>query len=418
MCFFPAGHSYQIKANFAGKNLFPAVKILIVLPRIPFPLEKGDKLRAFHQIKVLSRDHELYLVASGRPREVTARAFDELEPWCREVRFFRHGMLRRLWFTLYFFLRGRPLQCGYFYSSAARSYIRRVVKEKGIDHIYCQLFRTAEMVRGVDCESTIDYQDAFSGSMKKRMQATSGLKRWLLWVEYKRIRRYESRIYSMFDHHTIISSSDAKVMDTGPLVVVPNGVDTDFFKPVEGKEKVDDLIFTGNMSYLPNVHTSLYLSRKVMPVLWSSRPGVGLVLAGASPDRRVQQLQSSHITVTGWLDDIRMAYARAKVFIAPMHIGTGLQNKILEAMAMGLPVITSPSAAGPIGATHDQELMVAENAQQYATLAIELLDNEQKRKEMGQAARQFVINHFNWTACTRQLERLITQGSIQEQSKP
>lgn len=414
MCLSRRGGGLQINPNFACKNLLPVVKILVVLPRVPFPLEKGDKLRAFHQLKALSRRHELFLVASGSRHEVTEQAYHELAPLCREVRFFRHRLFWRLWFTFYFFLRGRPLQSGYFYSSSARSYIRRIIKEKGIDHIYCQLFRTAETVRGANCPSTIDYQDAFSGSMKKRMQATTGIKRWLLWIEYKRIRRYESEIYPMFNHHTIISSSDASIMNTGPLVVVPNGVDTDFFKPSGNEEKSDDLIFTGNMSYLPNVHTSLYLSREVMPGLWRLRPGAGLVLAGASPDRRVQQLHGPNIRVTGWLDDIRTAYARAKVFIAPMHIGTGLQNKILEAMAMGLPVVTSPSAAGPIGATHNHELMIAEDAQQYVSMVIELLDDEAKRKKMGQAARQFVINHFNWTACTRRLEELITQGADQD----
>ncbi|MFO8054470.1 MAG: glycosyltransferase [Bacteroidales bacterium] len=387
------------------------MKLLIVLPRIPYPLEKGDKLRAFHQIKALSEKHTIVLLATGKRSDINHASYDHLQPYCSEIHYFVRGFFSQLWHTAVFFLRGRPLQCGYFYSSRARKLIQRYRQEGRAEHIYCQLFRTAEMVRGIQGPKTIDYQDAFSASMKKRMKAASGLKKWLLWLEYKRIRKYEVRIYSWFDTHTIISETDKQYLQMQGLEIVRNGVDTDYFRPPAAQVPDNDLIFTGNMSYLPNVHTAIYLVREVMPLIWKEKPGAKLVLAGSSPDRRVIRLAGDKVTVTGWIDDIRTAYQNARVFIAPMHTGTGLQNKILEAMAMELPCVTSESARAPIDAEHGKELMVANSADQYAQMTIKLLNDENTRKEMGKTARTFVIQRFNWNACTEKLNEMISENT-------
>lgn len=388
------------------------MKLLILLPRIPYPLEKGDKLRAFHQIRVLAKNHEITLVATGSKKEITDKAKSELAPYCREIHFFRQSMISRYWHTLRLFLAGRPLQCGYFYSGSARSFIRQKLHDNAIDHIYCQLFRPAEMIKDTHIPKTIDYQDAFSASMKKRMKAASGIKKLLLSIEYRRVKRYEKKIYSWFNGHTIISESDRELLPMNNIQIVRNGVDTGFFKADNNRQSKVELIFTGNMSYLPNVHTAMYLVNEVMPLIRKERPDARLMLAGAAPDRRISQLASENVIVTGWMDDIRDAYNQASVFIAPMQIGTGLQNKILEAMAMELPCITSESAWKPINATPETEILIARTAEEYAQMALELLKNEEKRTAMGKSAREFVVREFNWDACTQKLEAVIKNESI------
>ena len=383
------------------------MKLLIILPRIPYPLEKGDKLRAFYQIKVLAEKHQIILIASGNSREIRREAYDALNPYCSEIHFFKYNKIKRAWHTFRFFVTGKPLQTGYFYSAKAHQLIREKVEQTAIDHIYCQLFRTAEMVKNIRIPKTIDYQDAFSVSMKKRMKATRGLKKMLLAIEYKRVKKYEKTIFSWFDHHTIISESDRNDLNMPALKIVRNGVDVDFFQAYPKVETKYDLIFSGNMSYLPNVHTAVYLAKEVMPLIWEQAPEANLVLAGATPDKAVRQLAGENIIVTGWMNDIREVYNQSKVFIAPMQIGTGLQNKILEAMAMQLPCITSEAAWKPIGAEKDKELHVAESAQQYAYKAVQLLNNQEKRRETGEYARDFVSRNFDWKACTHKLVRII-----------
>ncbi len=387
------------------------MQLLVILPRIPYPLEKGDKLRAFHQIRILSGEFDIVLIATGRKKEITEEAYRQLDPYCKEVHFLTQSSFRRIINTLWFFLKGKPLQSGYFYSAKAKRLIKQKADAKQADHVYCQLFRTAEMVRTIPLPKSIDYQDAFAASMKKRMKATSGIKKWLLSLEYKRISRYEKDIHNDFDLHTVISETDRQLMDLPDIHIVRNGVDTDFFKPME-EESEYDLIFSGNMSYLPNVHTAIYIVREIMPLIWKIKPGCRLILAGANPDRRVSMLAGERITVTGWIDDIRIAYSKSKVFIAPMQIGTGLQNKILEAMAMELPCISSQSAWKPIGASPEKEIMVAGKAEDFSDKALKLLDDEHKRQNMGKAARQFVISEFNWQACTGKLTTLIKKVPI------
>ncbi|MFW6019828.1 MAG: glycosyltransferase [Bacteroidales bacterium] len=387
------------------------MKILILLPRIPYPLEKGDKLRAFHQIKVMAEYFDIIVVASGNSKEINNEAYNALKPYCHEIHFFSQHKISRVWNTLRHFIAGRPLQSGFFYSSKARRLIREKVDQKAIDHIYCQLFRTAEMVKNIQITKTIDYQDAFSLSMKKRMKATRGIKKMLLAIEYKRVQKYEKTIYSWFDHHTIISESDREHLNMPELHVIRNGVDVDFFQPDPDVRANYDLIFSGNMSYLPNVHTAVYLAKEIMPLIWEQTPTANLVLAGASPDKAVRQLAGKNIIVTGWVNDIREVYNQSKVFIAPMQIGTGLQNKILEAMAMKLPCITSEAAWKPISAEKDKELLIARSSQEYADKAIQLLKDQNKRKRIGDDARNFVSRNFDWNACTHDLVRIIKNAT-------
>lgn len=383
------------------------MKLLVLLSRIPFPLEKGDKLRAYHQIKQLSVDHDIVLVALGKEKDNYISALENLKPFCKEIKLIKINLFYRFLYTVYFFLKGCPLQTGYFFSFKARRFIKEKVAHKAIDHVYCQLFRTAEIVKNIEIPKTIDYQDAFSSSMKKRTIATRGLKKQLLSIEYKRIREYEKKIYNWFNNHIIISKTDQKAIGIPSIQVIRNGVDYKFFCP-GNSGLANDLIFAGNMSYVPNVHTAIYIVKEVMPLIWEKRPHTNLVIAGASPSPQVNNLKSDQVMVTGWINDIREAYEQSKVFIAPMQIGTGLQNKILEAMAMELPCITSGESWKPIGAQPGKEIFIANYAEEYANIALDLLNDEQKRKDTGIAARKFITNNFSWEACTEPLNNIIS----------
>src|SRR5690606_42012856 len=169
-----------------------------------------------------------------------------------------------------------------------------------------------------------------------------------------------------------------------------------------------DLVFTGSMSYPPNIETAEFIVNQVLPELRKQKPDITLLLAGSTPHKRVLQLaKTTGVEVSGWMDDIRDAYAQGRIFLAPMQIGTGLQNKLLEAMAMELPCVTSHLANRSLKAENHKELLVAEDVDSYVGMIIKLLESDQERSKLGAAGRVFVQQHFSWKQSVDRLEKLM-----------
>ena len=387
------------------------MKIFVLLPRIPFPLEKGDKLRAFNQIKQLAKHNEIVLCAlNDNPKINQQDAFRALQPYCQSISFIKTTKLQILLGLVRAFLKGWPLQCGYFYNRKAAKKVNALIVKHKPDMLYGQLLRVAEYIRHKDIPKAIDYQDIFSYGMKRRADIASFVTRPIYNMEYHRLARYEAAIFEDFDVRTIISEPDRKLFPhekRDEILIIPNGVDHDFFKPQE-REKKYDLVFTGNMSYPPNVNAVEYLSNEILPIVWKSRPETTLYIAGATPDPKVKKAASERIIVSGWLDDIRDAYAQSRVFIAPMRIGTGLQNKLLEAMSMHLPAITSPLANASLGAKPNEEILIGSNAEEMAKNILTLLNDTEKSEQIAHAGFDFTNRVYDWRRATEKLEAAMT----------
>ena len=384
------------------------MKIFVLLPRFPYPLEKGDKLRAYHQIRHLSKNHEIHLCAINDVR-LRDRDLEALRPHCKSIHVINISKPGIIYNIIKAFFSGKPLQVGYFYSSRGQRKIKKLLDEIQPDHIYCQLVRVAEYVKHSPIAKTLDYQDVFSKGAERRSKTAPFFLRPVLRLEYRRLLRYEHEVFDLFDNKTIISIPDRDLIphpDREQISVVINGVDTEFFSPMEVKKEYD-IVFTGNMGYPPNVDAAVYLAREVLPRVLDKRPGTTLTLAGATPHASVQALKGGQVEVTGWVEDIRACYARAHLFIAPMRIGTGLQNKLLEAMAMKIPYITSPLANQALNATHGREILVGSNTEEYASLILQLLENDSFAKEIAANGYRFIHENYNWTAATQVLEDLM-----------
>ena len=391
------------------------MKIFVLLPRVPYPLEKGDKLRAFNQIKQLAKHNEIVLCALNDNAKVNEQdAFRALQPYCLSVNFIRINKLQILLGLVFAFFKGLPMQCGYFYSRKAVKKIDSLIAKHKPDMLYCQLLRTAEYIRRKSLPKAIDYQDIFSYGMKRRADIASCFTRPVFNMEYRRLKRYEAATFEDFDICTIISEPDRALFPHDKreeILIIPNGVDHDYFKPKECEKKYD-LVFTGNMSYPPNVNAVDYMANEIMPIVWETRPETTLYIAGATPDPRVKKAASERIIVSGWLDDIREAYAQSRVFIAPMRIGTGLQNKLLEAMSMHLPAITSPLANASLGAKPDEEILIGGNAKELAQHIITLLTDNERAGQIAQAGYDFTNRVYDWGKATERLEEAMRTQSV------
>lgn len=388
------------------------MKIFVLLSRIPWPLEKGDKLRAFNQIKQLSKRHEIVLCALNTDRKADKQAaFKALQPYCVSVTFIDLSLSGILINLLKAWLNGKPLQSGYFYARNAANKIDKLLQHHKPDMIYGQLIRVAEYIRHKNIPKALDYQDVFSMGMKRRMQVASWLAKPFFLAEYLRLQRYEASIFDDFDIKTIISEPDRFLIPhpkRDAILIVPNGVDQDFFAP-RATEKKYELVFTGNMAYPPNVNAVEFLANDIMPKVWKLKPHAKLLIAGATPDAKVKAAASKNIIVSGWMDDIREAYASSKVFIAPMRIGTGLQNKLLEAMSMQLPCITTSLAKKALFAVENQEILVADDASGLAKNIISLLDDTAFADQLAANGHLLVNRHYDWEAATFKLENAMLQ---------
>ena len=214
-------------------------------------------------------------------------------------------------------------------------------------------------------------------------------------------------MFDEFDVKTIISEPDRDLIPhpkKNEILIIPNGVDHEFFKPRQ-EEKKYDIVFTGNMSYAPNVNAVDYLANDILPLVWKQVPEAKLYIAGATPDPKVKKAACDRIIVSGWLDDIREAYAQSRVFIAPMRIGTGLQNKLLEAMSMGLPAITTPLANASLGAQPGEEILVGSNAEELAQHIVTLLSDTSRARQIAQAGYDFTNRVYDWGKATAILEQ-------------
>ncbi|MGE0635972.1 MAG: glycosyltransferase [Bacteroidia bacterium] len=385
------------------------MKVLFLVSRVPYPLEKGDKLRAFNHLKLLSEKHEITLVALN-DTELHPEAEQVLSRYCKRLHVLDISFGVRMLSLISAAFSGKPFSTAYFYNNIAQDIIDEIIDEVHPAHIFCQLTRVTEYVKNVkNISKTLDYQDAFAKGMEKRISKESFYLRWLFKMEYKRLAKYEAEVFDWFDNKIIISNQDKENIahtDKQNIVVVPNGVDLDYFKPRETKKKYD-LLFTGNMAYPPNIESVVFLVNEVLPLVMKQKPDIKLLIAGATPVARVKDLQSKNVEVSGWVDDMRECYAASKLFIAPMQISIGLQNKLLEAMAMNVPCITSELANNALHGTHNENILVCKHPQEYAEAILKLLDNPAEAERLANAGHEFVKLNYGWQKMTEPLLRLI-----------
>ena len=384
------------------------MRILVVLPRFPYPLEKGDKLRAYYQIKELSKRNEIYLFCVSHSR-VQPEHLEQLKPFCKDICVVKSPKLVNYKNVIRNFLHTKSLQIGYWDSTKARKAYKAFERKVQPDVLYNQMVRTMVYVARSQYPKVMDFQDALSMNTERHMEHTHFPWHYILHFEFKMLRSTEYNSFKIFDALTIISDADSDAIPhtrNGDIYITPNGVDFDFFKPME-REKRYDLVFCGNMHYEPNVRAARFLAKKVMPLVWRELPQARLLLAGADPKKRVKELEGDRVTVTGFVEDIRECYASAKILAAPMQSGSGLQNKLLEAMSMRIPCVTTSIANDSLHAEVGKEVLVGDTAESFAAHVVSLLKDEQQRDALALQGYDFVHRNFSWEKAGEKLEAVL-----------
>lgn len=370
--------------------------------RFPFPLEKGDKLRLFHQLRLLSTQYDITL-CSIVEQQPTAQEKSEVLKYCKNIYILKISIWRIAFHLFIAIFSGLPMQIAYFYDKKIEHNLLKIIKKEEPDVIFCQLIRCASYVQNLPSRTpkVLDYMDAFSSGLFRRAAYSKNyIIKFLLTFEAKRLARFEEKAFAWFDAHTIISTQDAEALTFASkqkIQVVPNGVVTDFFKNDAAKTPNYDLIFVGNLGYAPNIEAAKLLVKNILPIIENRlNRKIRLLICGARPSASVLALQNERVRVLPNVSDIRTAYSAGRVFVAPLFTGSGQQNKILEAMSMELPCVTTTLVNNAIGAAVGNTILVANTDEAFANAAIFLLENEATAQEMGKAARRFVLEKYAW----------------------
>ena len=373
------------------------MRVLFLTPRFPWPPLKGDQLIFFHRLRHLGARHEITLISFVESDdELEGRR--HLEPYCERIDTVTLPRVRSVANVgLHAPFSRLPLQVLYYRSRAFARLVEEATARSRFDVVHAFFHRVAPYALATPAPKVLDLMD----SMQLRMERNAALerppKRWLFQEELRRVRRYEPELVNRFDHVIVVAERDREPLPPGPISVVPNGVDADAFAPRPELRRRASLVFSGNMSYEPNVHAVTWFVERCWARVRAAVPHASFTIAGSRPARAVRELEREPgVHVTGFVDSMPDALNAASLAVAPLRSGTGIQNKILEAMACGLPVVTTPLGLGDIAARDGFDVAVADAEDEFAAAVIRLLRDADAAAEMGARAREFVVRRHSW----------------------
>ncbi len=384
------------------------MKILFITPRFPYPPLKGDQVRSYNQIRVLSQRHSITLLSFIKNSE-ELNYVPMLEKFCNHIETVKLGPFRSYLNVALSLFSSLPFQTHYYFSSEMGGRIHSVIANNDFDIAHLQLIRMAPYLTDLnETPKVMDFTDALSLNMERRYRYDKGILKWGAYIEWQRLREYEPEVCKQFDQAIVVSPTDKEAIGSFKnLHVNPNGVDTDHFPFVlEGREPTS-IIFTGNIGYFPNTDAVLWFSRKVLPLIEMHVPYVKFYVVGAAPPRSIRDLSTDeNIVVTGFVDSVYEYLVRATIAVCPMRSGSGIQNKVLEAMASGTPIVTTEYTLDGIQATPGRDLIVANEPREFAHRVVELLENPSLRQKLAVNARQLIEKKYAWERSVQQLERV------------
>jgi len=389
------------------------VNILYLCHRFPYPPTRGGKIRPFNMIRHLhDAGHHVHVASlvrspqeaeEGRGLAAHCAAFDmgpvkESAQWAR--------MIARLPSTT-------PSSMGYFYSPVLAQRVKALLRERVWDLIFVHCSSVAQYVAHVEgIPKILDFGDMDSQKWLEYAHYKPAPLAWGYHFEGLKMLAAEKRLARRFDLCTATTRAEWQTLQdygTGALTDwFPNGVDANYFSPTDEPYDADTISFIGRMDYYPNQECMTRFCEQVWPLLKARRPGMKLLIVGADPTPAMWALaRNDGVTVTGSVPDVRPFIHRSALMVAPLSIARGTQNKILEAMAMGVPVVTSSAAAGGVDAQTPDHFVVADSATELADAVLRIADNPQERQRLAQAGRERMHSHHAWPRSMARLDGII-----------
>jgi len=379
------------------------MRILFVVPNVPSLI----RARPFNFIRRLSQRHEVFVLCLAT-NDADHRCASELRQYCQELEVVNLPRWRSLWNCLMAVFSSKSLRFAYFYSPSIHHRVEEKVSRGEVDLIHAEHLKSVPMVEGVlgRVPAVFDAVDCVSMfEARRRSVVRNPISKIFSWMECKRMARCEAETARLFDRVVISSAVDKECYPVRSRLkeridVIPNGVDLEHFSFQQFEPQKNLIVFCGKLDYFPNQDAVLYFSQSVWPQLRARRPELKLEIVGSRPPRRVRLLDGKHnISVIGSVPDIRPRLGRAWVALCPIRIRAGIQFKILEGMALGVPVVATRICCPGLAVEPGKHLLVADTAEEFVSAIESLLDNRTLRATLVHEGRKYVETHHDWDRC-------------------
>lgn len=383
------------------------MKILFIAPRFPHPATKGDQARVLNSLKHLSKKHKVYFVCTAETQP-SRESIKYLKTLTADLRVVRLNKLERYINLLLAPLTLLPFQVMFFHSRDAARQVRDILRQEKIDLVFCQMVRSApyaQRIKGIP--RVLDFQDAYSLNMERRFHSEKGLVKWVSFIEWQLLKRYERKLLTEFDATTIVSKRDSLAISKNKKIeIVPIGVEP---ARISSKRAKNRLIFTGNLRYFPNRDAIVWFTNQIFPLIKSKIPGLTLQIIGATPPKDVLSLgDRESVQVIANVKDIRPFLAEASLSVAPMRSGSGSQFKVIEALSVGTPVVLTRHAKEGLDFLTEKSLTLAgDSAKDFAEQVIRLLKNPTLLTELSKSGHREVKSFYTWETVTNKLENVL-----------
>lgn len=385
--------------------------LLFLANRFPYPPFRGDKLKIFHLAKRLAaKGHTLHLLTFLED-EKDRQYIPELQEIFAEIHLVRLPKAKSLLRVAKGVFSETPFQVLYFRSPEMQYAVDDLLRKNHYDAVHVQHLRMAPYLAGhKEMSRVLDLPDAFSLYWKRRLEISgNAVKKRLEKMEFERVYQFEREMIGAFNKVLTCSAEDKDYLEkehgATNLALLPNGVDLDHFQTENHDYNgAQTLLFTGNMDYAPNVDAVVYFAKEIFPLVLQKHPQARFLIAGQRPVKAVQALAAPNIEVTGFVENLATMYSRAAVLVAPLRFGAGTQNKVLEAMAMGVPVVCSQVGFNGLGIADGDGAFMRTDTDSFAAQVCQLLSSEKLREKTGKSGKAHTHGQFGWDGVAGKLE--------------
>jgi len=393
------------------------MNILVVCQELPYPLDGGCKIRLFNLLKHLSRNHNISLVCwagSGNQKDHICR----MEEYCESIRLVRRkkkSKIRQLPGLIKNLISGLPWSIKDTKSIEMMDTIMEVVKAKPFDILHIDdidLTCNFDFFCNKAIKKALTFHNIESINYRRIFKIEKNLyKKMLFLLNWLPMQRWEGRIAEKFDLNIVVSYLDYQILKVKnekiKITIIPNGVDTDSFSPLPFSDQQQNILFIGIMDYPPNKDAVLYFYKQIFPLIKVKLPYAKFWIIGQKPNKKLWKLSKDpNVVLTGYVENVMPYYERSSVVVVPLRAGGGTRGKILEAMALGRPVVSTSLGAEGLEVTQKENIMIADNPKDFANHTIELMTNTSLRKTLTEKAREFVESYHSWRQIAEKLDQV------------
>lgn len=394
------------------------LNILFVSATIPYPAIDGGRIRVLSLVQNLSRYNNITFLTynSSDKDEQNIKYLRDIGINILDVKFNYNKTLSNIMAISRQVFKGKPFTTAKYYSNNMVKKINELLKDNSFDILHLEMLHTGQYITEIQNRHNTKIflgQQNIDSLIWQRLFRTeqNPFKKLLLNWQYNRFLNLEKNLCPKFDVCICVSAEDAnRLKSISPHAktdVIPNGVDTDYFKPMDTKEDESQIVFVGSMDWQPNEDAVLYFCDQIFPLIKSDIPNVKFYIVGSNPTERVLKLKNiDGVIVTGLVDDVRSYMSQSAVFVVPLRIGGGTRLKILQALAMKKAVVSTSIGCEGLGLKHNEHLLISDDPIEFAKSVILLIKDRELRHGLGEKGRKLVEDQYDWKAISMKLDAL------------